>query len=156
MRTCGVEGCEDKQRAKGWCNRHYLRWRNHGDPLAGGPRRLRGHSLADRFWAKVRKTDSCWNWEGHVSVHGYGKFWTDTQNQPAHRVAYKLVHGELSDDMPIHHKCRNRKCVNPDHLVEVTDAANTLEALAYKADHAQCYSMTHYLSKLDEIIAQGP
>ena len=29
---CSVEGCEDKARTKGLCNRHYMRVRIHGKP----------------------------------------------------------------------------------------------------------------------------
>lgn len=35
-RTCTVDGCGNKVVARGWCNRHYLRWSHHGDPLGGG------------------------------------------------------------------------------------------------------------------------
>ena len=28
-----------------------------------------------RFWAKVDKTDGCWNWNGAISSTGYGNFW---------------------------------------------------------------------------------
>lgn len=34
-RTCSVDGCEDKVSARGYCNKHHLRWRKHGDPLGG-------------------------------------------------------------------------------------------------------------------------
>jgi hypothetical protein len=33
-RTCDVEGCEGKHLARGFCNKHYQRWKNSGDPLA--------------------------------------------------------------------------------------------------------------------------
>ena len=38
--TCTIDGCDGKPIGRGWCNKHYLRWRNHGDPLGGavGPR----------------------------------------------------------------------------------------------------------------------
>lgn len=32
---CSIEGCEGKMYGRGWCRRHYDKWRNHGDPLAG-------------------------------------------------------------------------------------------------------------------------
>lgn len=35
--TCSIDGCSANVVARGWCNRHYLRWRNHGEPTAGGP-----------------------------------------------------------------------------------------------------------------------
>lgn len=34
---CSIEGCGRPVRQRGWCNRHYLRWQRHGDPLAGRP-----------------------------------------------------------------------------------------------------------------------
>lgn len=40
MKTCSVEGCERsadvRGTARGWCYKHYTRWRKHGDPLAVG------------------------------------------------------------------------------------------------------------------------
>lgn len=39
MRVCAVEGCEKPHYARGWCNKHYQRWWQHGDPLGGGPER---------------------------------------------------------------------------------------------------------------------
>lgn len=35
--TCSIDGCNNKVVARGWCNKHYLRWANHGDPLGGRP-----------------------------------------------------------------------------------------------------------------------
>lgn len=34
---CVVDGCSRPVRTRDWCNRHYLRLRRHGDPLAGRP-----------------------------------------------------------------------------------------------------------------------
>ncbi len=33
MKLCSIEGCENKHKAKGFCSAHYIRFRNHGDPL---------------------------------------------------------------------------------------------------------------------------
>lgn len=33
--TCSVEGCETNVRCKGFCVKHYQRWRRNGDPLGG-------------------------------------------------------------------------------------------------------------------------
>lgn len=37
---CSVDGCAKRAKARGWCNGHYIRWRQHGSPEAGG--RARG------------------------------------------------------------------------------------------------------------------
>lgn len=31
--TCSVDGCEVPARSRGWCSKHYQRWRAHGDPV---------------------------------------------------------------------------------------------------------------------------
>ena len=31
--TCSVAGCCAPFKARGWCDKHYRRWREHGDPL---------------------------------------------------------------------------------------------------------------------------
>ena len=33
-KTCSIDGCGNKSRLRGWCQKHYHRWRNHGDPTA--------------------------------------------------------------------------------------------------------------------------
>lgn len=35
MRMCGIEGCNEKHRAKGYCKRHYDKLMKYGDPLYG-------------------------------------------------------------------------------------------------------------------------
>lgn len=32
-RTCVIPECTNPHQAKGWCKKHYARWRSHGDPL---------------------------------------------------------------------------------------------------------------------------
>lgn len=39
-KRCAVDGCPDVMAARGWYDKHYARWRAHGDPLAGGPPRF--------------------------------------------------------------------------------------------------------------------
>jgi hypothetical protein len=34
--TCSIDGCDRPHVARGWCDTHYRRWLNHGDPLDGG------------------------------------------------------------------------------------------------------------------------
>ena len=40
---CSVEGCEQSGKmVKGWCNKHYKKWKKYGDPLAGHENRQKG------------------------------------------------------------------------------------------------------------------
>jgi hypothetical protein len=45
---------------------------------------------------------------------GYGK--KDWRNVRAHRQAWIDAHGAIPPGVEIHHKCRNKGCVNVDHL----------------------------------------
>lgn len=61
------------------------------------------------FWARVRKgaEGDCWVWQG-----ARAKF----RQQSAPRIAYRLRHGSVPDDVKVFRRCGNRLCVNPDHL----------------------------------------
>jgi very-short-patch-repair endonuclease len=36
-KICNVEGCENVVHGRGWCNKHWQRWKNTGDPLGSLP-----------------------------------------------------------------------------------------------------------------------
>ena len=71
-----------------------------------------------RFWNKVdrRGPEECWNWKRGVESSGYGRFWSNTRDAQAHRVAYYLTHLEFDQSLCILHQCDNRLCCNPAHL----------------------------------------
>lgn len=79
-----------------------------------------------RFWAKVEKTDSCWNWCGGTRGE-YGSFTLNGKSQSAHRVALFLSGVEIPPKMVCDHRCRNKLCVNPSHLRVVTHRINSIE-----------------------------
>lgn len=96
------------------------------------------HCLKNNFWEYVTKTESCWLWTGALTRRGYGHFqFFDLKLHRrrqigAHRFSYLLVHGDLPDDVLIHHKCEIKICVNPDHLEPLT-------ALEHRRTHPGTY-----------------
>jgi hypothetical protein len=81
-----------------------------------------------RFWTKVDRNgpNGCWLWLGAPNGSGYGQFFVRRKHLTAHRVAFLLarkVH-EIPDDLVLDHLCRNKLCVNPDHLEMVTEREN--------------------------------
>lgn len=83
-------------------------------------------SLIERFLAKVEITEECWLWLGaeRTKGRGYGGFRVDGKTVRAHRMAYEIFVGPLEPEQHLHHTCENRRCVNPEHLEIVTNAAH--------------------------------
>lgn len=88
--------------------------------------------VAERFWKKVRKTDSCWLWTGSISSFGHGSFNISGRAEVASRMAWILTYGEIPHSMWILHKCDVPACVNPDHLYLGTRDNNLRDAMDRK------------------------
>jgi len=92
--------------------------------------------VVERFWRSVRIADGpgCWCWTGKTSgsTARYGDFRIGTKSSDprvkAHRFSYELLVGPIPDGLELDHLCRNKLCVNPDHLEPVTHAENRRRA----------------------------
>lgn len=68
--------------------------------------------------------DGCWEWTGTKNQFGYGRLCRDGRRVVAHRWLYERLRGAVPAGLQMDHLCRNRSCVNPDHLEPVTQREN--------------------------------
>lgn len=93
-------------------------------------------SISERFWLKIKKTDSCWLWIGGCFSNGYGQIGSGPgcqQKLLAHRVSWEMHFGEIPDGMEVCHNCPggdNPRCVNPAHLFLGNHLANVHDSIA--------------------------
>jgi hypothetical protein len=119
--------------------------------------------LAERLWAKVEKTDTCWLWTGAVDRSGYGAIGVGSRLQGiarVHRVSWEIANGRsVPEGLQIAHKCDVKLCVRPTHLEPATRLQNMAGAvernrLSRGPQHPVPRGMAHWKAKLtDEQVA---
>lgn len=82
---------------------------------------IKGHN--GRALSKVQyviDSAGCWLWQRHIRKDGYGYMGRGL----AHKVFYERARGPVPKGKELDHKCRVKRCVNPDHLEPVPHPIN--------------------------------
>lgn len=81
-------------------------------------------------------TGECIEWHGPIDRNGYGKTTLHGRTTGAHRAAWIIARGEIDDGLVVDHLCRNRSCVNVNHMELVTPRENVLRGVGPAAVNA--------------------
>lgn len=100
--------------------------------------------IAAALSCSVVTEKGCWEWQFAKSPAGYGMIGQGGKGGFVHRhVAAANIGRPIPKNEPVHHKCANPPCVNPEHLQPVTHRENL----------AEMFERNYYLDRIAELEA---
>ena len=159
VERCTVEGCNRAYAANGMCKTHWRRQQDAGRTCSTcgttytgdarskycSPRckwRAQRHPLRNALEdgdtatilpvaeeSSVVTSSGCWEWQYATNGAGYGMLGQGGSAGLVHRLVLEAAIGRPLGAEPVHHKCANRRCVNPAHLQLVSHRENMAEML---------------------------
>lgn len=128
---CSVSGCDKKVLARGWCRKHYWRWKNHGDPLRP---RAPSKTVAFIETAIAYRGDECLFWpfsipngsRPWIKINGIGFTAARLVCERAHGPPPSIAHEAA-------HSCGKGHlgCMTPKHLRWATKIENQADRLIH-------------------------
>lgn len=97
----------------------------------------------------------CWLWTGFIAPNGYASISVEGRRAYAHRASYEAFVGPIPPTLSIDHLCRQRSCVNPEHLEPVTARVNNLRGHGIAAANAAKTTCPHGHSLADARVYRG-
>jgi len=129
---CCIPDCRDRALVRHMCDAHWQRWRK-GRPM---DRARNGAPIMARFFKVIHVDENkCWNW-GNSQANGYRAIEIKGKTIQAHVFSYEHFVGPVPEGLQLDHLCRNKRCVNPDHLEPVTASVNVRRGTSPAAANA--------------------
>lgn len=127
-KSCSVTDCQTPSRKLGFCEKHYRRYKTHGDPLFS---KYRTGSLEERLKGDIDTSggdDACHPWGGDCSKAGYGVIKFEGKGYYVTRAVMTVELGrELASEEWVLHTCDNPPCSNRKHLYIGDPKQNALD-----------------------------
>lgn len=104
-------------------------------------------SVSDHDKARLKQcyrvdANGCWVSTLSENGNGYTQIKLTVDGTPrmvlTHRAAYVAFVGRIPDGLVLDHLCRNRACINPDHLEAVTQSVNVLRGVRTCEPKTEC------------------
>lgn len=144
---CTINNCKNNQKAIGLCGAHWWQQKNKGEFTVPRNQIL----IIDRIMNQVEKTDYCWNWTGRKAgkkKNSYGQIYYNGRQQMVHRIVYEKLINTLQITDTVDHLCRNKFCVNPDHLESVPLRENVKRMHAYRSLEKEISRLVDFVESL--------
>src|SRR5690625_2112983 len=122
---CFVDGCDKVDRSStGPCEMHYYRMRRTGSYHLSSYQK----SLSKKLEFKI-STYNCFIVTSHSRTrNGYALISSKGHRTSVHRFVYKQCFGDIPNGLMVRHKCDNKLCINPEHLILGTHQDNMNDA----------------------------
>ena len=134
-KKCSLDRCKNEHLAKGFCGKHYYRWKKYGDPEF--VKLVMTETPEEAFALRTEWQGACLIWIGRTKTkEGYGLIHVNSRYQGAHRYAWEREHGPILEDMLIDHTCHNKACVNIRHLRLATASQNSSHLSGAQANNS--------------------
>lgn len=98
----------------------------------------KNYPFPDNIYNRLRVTESgCHEFMGARKKNGYG-YVQGPEKKPRypHRLIYELEVGPIPEGLTIDHLCRNRACVNVEHLEPVSQRENVMRGDTLAANNS--------------------
>lgn len=131
---CSVAGCDKPHLAQTYCERHYRRFKKHGDPEAGGTAQGELRRWIEAVALRYSGNDCLiWPFGRHKDGYAQGRYPGLTTGR-AYRAICELAHGAPpTPDHEAAHICGQGRsgCVAPNHLCWKTKQENEADKSAH-------------------------
>lgn len=89
-----------------------------------------------KMWAKIEVPSGCWIWKGAKQHPGYpvamsvdgSRINSGPGTYRPQRLMFHWFKYPIPDGFTVDHLCKNKMCVNPDHMEDVTQGENARRA----------------------------